>query len=74
MGFVDPRTDTVWAIPAAAGRGLNSETCNLVGCQTKLTYGEQARVFRMVPGLEKAEFARFGSMHHQHLCERARGF
>ena len=34
-----------------------------MGCQTKLTYGEQARVFRMVPGLEKAEFARFGSMH-----------
>ena len=36
---------------------------NLVGFQTKLTYGEQRRVFRMIPGLEKAEFVRLGSMH-----------
>jgi methylenetetrahydrofolate--tRNA-(uracil-5-)-methyltransferase len=36
---------------------------NLVGCQTNLTFSEQRRVFRMVPGLEKAEFARYGQMH-----------
>ena len=36
---------------------------NLVGFQTKLTYGEQRRVFRMIPGLENAEFVRLGSMH-----------
>ena len=36
---------------------------NLVGCQTKLTYGEQRRVFRMIPGLGSAEFLRFGSVH-----------
>ncbi len=36
---------------------------NLVGFQTRLTHGEQARVFRMIPGLERAEFLRFGSMH-----------
>ena len=36
---------------------------NLVGCQTKMRYGEQSRVFRMVPGLENAEFARFGGIH-----------
>src|SRR5262249_19716412 len=36
---------------------------NLVGFQTKLTYGEQKRVFRMIPGLEQAEFLRFGSLH-----------
>ncbi len=36
---------------------------NLVGFQTKMKYGEQARVFRMIPGLEKAEFARFGGLH-----------
>ncbi len=36
---------------------------NLVGFQTNLTYAEQQRVFRMIPGLEKAEFTRFGSMH-----------
>jgi methylenetetrahydrofolate--tRNA-(uracil-5-)-methyltransferase len=36
---------------------------NLVGCQTKMRYGPQADVFRMVPGLETAEFARFGGIH-----------
>jgi methylenetetrahydrofolate--tRNA-(uracil-5-)-methyltransferase len=36
---------------------------NMVGFQTKLRYGEQARVFRMIPGLENAEFARFGGLH-----------
>ncbi len=36
---------------------------NLVGCQTNLTFSEQRRVFRLVPGLEKAEFARYGQMH-----------
>jgi methylenetetrahydrofolate--tRNA-(uracil-5-)-methyltransferase len=36
---------------------------NMVGFQTKLKYGEQARVFRMIPGLERAEFARFGGLH-----------
>lgn len=36
---------------------------NLVGCQTNLTYPEQRRVFRMIPGLEHAEFARYGQMH-----------
>ena len=36
---------------------------NLVGCQTKLTYPAQAVCFRKVPGLEHAEFVRFGSMH-----------
>ena len=36
---------------------------NLVGFQTRLKFGEQKRVFRMIPGLEKAEFARYGVMH-----------
>lgn len=36
---------------------------NLVGFQTKLKYGEQSRIFRMIPGLEKAEFFRLGSVH-----------
>ncbi|MRR52692.1 MAG: methylenetetrahydrofolate--tRNA-(uracil(54)-C(5))-methyltransferase (FADH(2)-oxidizing) TrmFO, partial [Rhodocyclaceae bacterium] len=36
---------------------------NLVGCQTNLTFPEQRRVFRLVPGLEHAEFARYGQMH-----------
>ncbi len=36
---------------------------NIVGFQTKLKYGEQARIFRVIPGLEKAEFARLGGIH-----------
>jgi methylenetetrahydrofolate--tRNA-(uracil-5-)-methyltransferase len=36
---------------------------NIVGFQTKLKYGEQSRIFRMIPGLEAAEFARLGGMH-----------
>jgi methylenetetrahydrofolate--tRNA-(uracil-5-)-methyltransferase len=36
---------------------------NLVGCQTRMRRGEQARTFRMIPGLEKAEFLRYGSVH-----------
>ena len=36
---------------------------NMVGFQTKLKYGEQARVLRMIPGLERAEFARLGGLH-----------
>jgi len=36
---------------------------NMVGFQTNLKYSEQERVFRLIPGLEKAEFVRFGQMH-----------
>jgi methylenetetrahydrofolate--tRNA-(uracil-5-)-methyltransferase len=36
---------------------------NLVGFQTNLKFGEQSRVFRMIPGLERAEFVRYGQMH-----------
>lgn len=64
VGFVDPRTGRrPWAVLQLRAENANSETCNLVGCQTKLTQPEQARVFRLVPGLERAEFARYGSMH-----------
>ncbi|MCX6645624.1 MAG: methylenetetrahydrofolate--tRNA-(uracil(54)-C(5))-methyltransferase (FADH(2)-oxidizing) TrmFO, partial [bacterium] len=41
----------------------DTESWNLVGFQTRLTYSEQKRVFQMIPGLENAEFTRFGSMH-----------
>lgn len=42
---------------------------NIVGFQTNLTYGEQQRVFRMIPGLEKAEFVRYGLMHRNtYIC------
>ena len=48
---------------AAAGRKPGGHLYNLVGFQTKLKYGEQERVFRLIPGLERAEFVRLGSIH-----------
>lgn len=64
VGFIDPRTGTrPFAIVQLRAENLNNSMYNLVGCQTKLIYGEQDRVFRMIPGLENAEFARHGSMH-----------
>lgn len=64
VGFTDPRTGRrPWALLQLRAENLACDAYNLVGCQTKLTYPEQARVFRLVPGLANAEFARFGSMH-----------
>lgn len=64
VGFVDPRSGRrPWAVLQLRAENANAETCNLVGCQTKLLQGEQERIFRLVPGMERAEFARFGSMH-----------
>jgi methylenetetrahydrofolate--tRNA-(uracil-5-)-methyltransferase len=42
---------------------------NMVGFQTKLTYGEQARIFRMIPGLEDAEFERLGGIHRNSFIQ-----
>lgn len=64
VGFVDPRTgQRPYAVLQLRAENASLTTCNLVGCQTKLLQSEQARIFRMIPGLENAEFARFGSMH-----------
>ncbi|MDL2279735.1 methylenetetrahydrofolate--tRNA-(uracil(54)-C(5))-methyltransferase (FADH(2)-oxidizing) TrmFO [Desulfovibrio sp. OttesenSCG-928-G11] len=64
VGFIDPRTGArPFALLQLRAENANKSMFNLVGCQTKMTYGAQERVFRLVPGLEKAEFARLGSMH-----------
>ncbi|MEG2172749.1 MAG: methylenetetrahydrofolate--tRNA-(uracil(54)-C(5))-methyltransferase (FADH(2)-oxidizing) TrmFO [Desulfovibrionaceae bacterium] len=64
VGFDDPRTGRrPWALVQLRAEDRHAAMFNLVGCQTKLTYPEQERVFRLIPGLEKAEFVRFGSMH-----------
>ncbi len=64
VGLVDPRTGKrPWAVLQLRPEKSNMETCNLVGCQTKLLQGEQLRIFRLVPGLGNAQFARYGSMH-----------
>ncbi len=64
VGFEDPRSGRrPWALVQLRAENKAKSAYNLVGCQTKLTYGAQAEIFRKIPGLEKAEFLRFGSMH-----------
>jgi len=64
VGLVDPATGRrPFAAVQLRRENIRGTAWNLVGFQTKLTYPEQKRVFRMIPGLEKAEFLRLGSMH-----------
>ena len=64
VGLVDPRTGAEpHAVVQLRKENREGTLYNLVGFQTKLTYADQKRVFRMLPGLENAEFARLGSMH-----------
>ncbi len=64
VGLVDPRTGKrPYAVVQLRQDDLAGSLYNLVGFQTNLTFSEQRRVFRMIPGLEKAEFARYGQMH-----------
>jgi methylenetetrahydrofolate--tRNA-(uracil-5-)-methyltransferase len=64
VGLDDPRTGR-WPYAVVQLRQDNAlgSLWNMVGFQTKLKHAEQVRVFRMIPGLEKAEFARLGGMH-----------
>ena len=64
VGLTDPRTGRrPWAALQLRAENAERTAYNLVGFQTNLTFGEQKRVFRMVPGLQNAEFFRFGVMH-----------
>jgi len=64
VGLVDPRTGRPpFAVVQLRQDNLAGTLFNMVGFQTKLTWPEQRRIFRMIPGLEKAEFARYGSVH-----------
>lgn len=64
VGLIDPRTGTQpHAVVQLRKENLASTAYNLVGFQTKLTYPEQKRVFRMIPGLQNAEFLRHGAVH-----------
>jgi methylenetetrahydrofolate--tRNA-(uracil-5-)-methyltransferase len=64
VGLVDPRTGKrPFAVVQLRKENREGTLLNLVGFQTKLKYPEQKRVFRLIPGLENAEFARFGSIH-----------
>ncbi|HTG38121.1 methylenetetrahydrofolate--tRNA-(uracil(54)-C(5))-methyltransferase (FADH(2)-oxidizing) TrmFO [Sphingomonas sp.] len=64
VGLDDPRTGR-WPYACVQLRQDNATATlwNMVGFQTKLKYGEQVRIFRTIPGLENAEFARLGGLH-----------
>ncbi len=64
MGLTDPRTGRrPWAVVQLRQENLRAASFNLVGFQNHLKFGEQARILRMIPGLEHAEFLRFGQIH-----------
>ncbi|MCR5833584.1 MAG: methylenetetrahydrofolate--tRNA-(uracil(54)-C(5))-methyltransferase (FADH(2)-oxidizing) TrmFO [Selenomonadaceae bacterium] len=64
VGLIDPRTGELpYAVVQLRQDNREATLYNLVGFQTHLTWGEQRRVFQMIPGLEAAEFVRFGVMH-----------
>ena len=64
VGLIDPRVGKeYYAVVQLRKENMEGSMYNLVGFQTHLTYPEQRRVFRMIPGLENAEFLRYGTMH-----------
>ena len=64
MGLEDPRTGRrPYAVVQLRQENLRADSYNLVGFQNHLRFGEQARILRLIPGLEKAEFVRFGQIH-----------
>ncbi len=64
MGLTDPRTGRrPYAVVQLRQENLRAGSYNLVGFQNHMRFGEQARVLRMIPGLEHAEFLRYGQVH-----------
>ena len=64
VGLVDPKTgQQPFAVVQLRQDNLSDTLYSIVGFQTKLRWREQERIFRMIPGLERAEFVRFGSQH-----------
>ena len=70
VGLKDPRTGKrPWAVLQLRQDDLSGSLYNLVGFQTNLLQKEQQRVFRMIPGLENAQFVRYGQMHRNtYIC------
>ena len=70
VGLRDPRTGhRPWAAVQLRAENTARTLYNLVGFQTNLKWGEQKRVFSMIPGLEHAEFVRYGVMHRNTFLE-----
>ena len=73
VGLTDPRTGhRPWAALQLRAEDAHGSSYNLVGFQTNLTFPEQRRVFRLIPGLENAEFARYGVMHRNTFVDAPR--
>ena len=73
VGLTDPRTGK-WPYAAVQLRkeNLRADSYNLVGFQNHLKYGEQARILRLIPGLENAKFLRYGQIHRNtYICAPA---
>jgi methylenetetrahydrofolate--tRNA-(uracil-5-)-methyltransferase len=64
VGLIDPHTGRrPWAVLQLRQENLAATLYSMVGFQTRMKWGEQKRVFRMIPGLEKADFVRYGVIH-----------
>lgn len=73
VGLVDPKTNhRPWACVQLRRENSAGTMLNLVGFQTNLKFPEQKRVFRMIPGLENAEFVRYGVMHRNSFLDSPR--
>ncbi|MCB5250667.1 MAG: methylenetetrahydrofolate--tRNA-(uracil(54)-C(5))-methyltransferase (FADH(2)-oxidizing) TrmFO [Candidatus Cloacimonetes bacterium] len=73
VGLDDPRTGKrPYALIQLRIENRNKTTYNLVGCQTMLKYGAQKDIFRLIPGLENADFARYGSIHRNTYINTAK--
>ena len=73
VGLTDPRTgERPYAVVQLRQDDRAGTLWGMVGFQTKMTYPEQRRVFRMIPGLEKAEFVRLGSLHRNTFIDSPR--
>ena len=73
VGLTDPRTGhRPWAVLQLRREDPEGKLYNLVGFQTNLKFGEQKRIFSMIPGLENAEFYRYGVMHRNTFLDSPR--
>ena len=73
VGLVDPRTKTEsYAVVQLRRENVEGTMYNLVGFQTNLKFGEQKRVFSMIPALKNAEFVRYGVMHRNTFIDSPR--
>jgi methylenetetrahydrofolate--tRNA-(uracil-5-)-methyltransferase len=64
VGLINPRTGLrPWAVVQLRKENVRADSYNLVGFQNHLKFGEQAKVLRLIPGLENARFLRYGQIH-----------